>query len=403
MDIKKLHAELDEIYPKIVEIRRDLHQHPELGFEEERTPKVIAEYLKELGLEVRTEVGGRGVVGTLRGGKEGKTVALRADFDALPIQDEKDVPYKSKIPGKMHACGHDGHTATLLGVATVLAKYREELEGNVVFIHQFAEEVLPGGAKAMVEDGCLDGVDVIFGAHLQSTKPLGEIQYQEGYKSAAADMFDITISGKGGHGASPHDTIDPVYTASQLVVNLQQIVSRNVDPVESAVVSVGSFHSGKAGNVIPDTATLSGTVRTYKPEIRDLAEERLKQITEATCKATGASFEVNYTRGYDSLWNHPEETRYLKEVAKEVVGEEKVVEAGPHMAGEDFTYYVQKVPGTFFNVGARLSDPDRVYPHHHPMFDFDEKALLIAAKVFVSAIANINKKSEILSKAAVKA
>lgn len=396
MNIDTLHKELEEVFPKMVEIRRDLHQNPELGFEEVRTPQLIAEYLKELGIEVRTEVGGRGVVGTLKGGKPGKTVALRADFDALPIQDEKDwTPYQSTIANKMHACGHDGHTATLLGVATVLAKHREDLEGNVVFVHQFAEEVPPGGALPMIEDGCLDGVDVMFGAHLSSTSPLGQIDCREGYKSAAADSFDITIYGKGGHGASPHDTVDPIVTASQLVVNLQQVVSRNVDPIKSAVLTVGSFHAGKANNVISDTAKLNGTIRSYDPEVRDLLEERLKKITEATCLASGATCEINYSRGYDALWNHPEETRYLRDIATEVVGEENVIEGSPGMGAEDFTYYIQKVPGTFFNVGAKLSDESKVYPHHHPRFDFDEKAMLIAAKVFVSAVAKLNEKSEV--------
>src|SRR5690625_3646431 len=388
MNIEELYAELDDLFPKLVDIRRDLHMHPELGFEEVRTPKIIAEYLEELGIEVRTEVGGRGVVGTLRGGKEGKTVALRADFDALPIQDEKDVPYRSTIDGKMHACGHDGHTAALLGVATVLAKHREKLEGNVVFIHQFAEEIPPGGAKPMVEDGALDGVDVVFGAHLQSQAPLGQISVKEGYQSAAADIFEIKISGKGGHGAYPHDSIDPVFTASQLVVNLQQVVSRNVNPIESAVLTVGSIQSGDIGNVIPDTATLKGTVRTYAPEIRDLIEKRLKRVTEATCLSTGASYEIDYLRGYDPVWNHPKETKYLQEVAAKVVGEDNVKEAKPTMGGEDFCYYLQKVPGTFFNVGAKLSDDDKVFPHHHPRFDFDEKAMLVTGKVFISAILN---------------
>lgn len=388
MNIEQLFTDLEELFPKLVEIRRDLHMHPELGFEEVRTPEKIAQYLTDLGIEVRTKVGGRGVVGTLRGGKEGKTVALRADFDALPIQDEKEVPYRSTIDGKMHACGHDGHTAALLGVATVLAKYKEKLAGNVVFIHQFAEEVPPGGAKPMVEDGALGGVDVVFGAHLQSQLPLGQISVKEGYQSAASDIFDIKISGKGGHGAYPHESVDPVFTASQLVVNLQQVVSRNVNPIESAVLTVGSIQSGDINNVIPDTATLKGTVRTYVPEVRDLIEKRLKQITEATCLATGATYEINYLRGYDAVWNHPKETNYLREVAGRVVGKDNIKEAKPTMGGEDFCYYLQKVPGTFFNVGARLSDDSKVFPHHHPRFDFDEKAILIIGKVFISAILN---------------
>ncbi len=388
MDIQRLHNELEAIFPLMVDIRRDLHQHPEISFQEVRTPKLIADYLNDLGLEVRTEVGGRGVTGLLRGKKEGPTIALRADFDALPIQDEKQVTYKSTVPGVMHACGHDGHTATLLGVAKVLSKYREDLVGNVVFIHQFAEEMAPGGAKPMIEDGCLEGVDVIFGTHLQSTLPYGEVFYREGYVMAAGDMFEITIVGKGGHGGSPHLTIDPLVTASQLVVNLQQIVSRRVDPLKSAVLSIGAFHSGSALNVIPHVAEISGTVRTYDPEIRDFMEKQIKQMTKATCETSGASYEVKYERGYDAVWNHPIETKYVQQIASEIVGEENVKERNAIMGAEDFAYYLQKVPGTFFFTGAKLDDPDKVVPHHHPRFDFDERAMLIAAKVFISAVVN---------------
>lgn len=400
MNIQLLHKEVEELFPKMVEIRRYLHQHPELSYQEEKTPQFIANYLKELGIEVRTEVGGRGVVGFLRGGKEGKTIALRADFDALPIQDEKDVPYKSTVPNVMHACGHDGHTATLLGVATVLAKHREQLEGNVVFVHQFAEELLPGGAKPMIADGCLDGVDVIFGTHLQSTLPSGEIFYREGYTMASGDIFEIEISGKGGHGAAPHDTIDPIVTASQLVVHLQQIVSRNVDPIKSAVLSVGSFHSGEASNVIPDTAKISGTVRTYDPEVRNLVEQKIKNITNAVCSANGTTSQIEYTRGYDAVWNHPAETNYIKNIATDIIGEDKVKEISPKMGGEDFGYYLQEVPGTFFFTGARLEDEDKVYPHHHPRFDFDEKAMIAAAKVMVTSVAQYHEKNNTLTEAA---
>lgn len=399
MDIRTLHKEVEELFPKMVEIRRHLHQHPELSYQEEKTPQFIADYLKELGIEVRTGVGGRGVIGLLRGGKEGQTIALRADFDALPIQDEKDVPYKSTVPNVMHACGHDGHTATLLGVATVLAKHRDHLEGNVVFIHQFAEELLPGGAKPMIEDGCLDGVDVIFGTHLQSTLPSGDIFYRKGYTMASGDIFEITVSGKGGHGASPHDTVDPLVTTSQLVVHLQQIVSRNVDPIKSAVLSVGSFHSGEAGNVIPDTAKITGTVRTYDPEVRALVEQKIEQITNAVCLANGATSQIEYIKGYDAVWNHPVETNYIKNIATDILGEEKVKEIAPKMGGEDFGYYLQKVPGTFFFTGARLEDEDKVYPHHHPRFDFDEKAMIAAAKVMVTAVAQYHKDAKISAEA----
>lgn len=397
MDLKILTAELEALYPKMVEFRRDFHQHPELSFKEERTPQVIAKYLQSLGIEVRIGVGGRGVVGLLRGGKPGKTVALRADFDALPIQDEKDVPYKSTVPGVMHACGHDGHTATLLGVATVLAKHREELQGNVVFIHQFAEELAPGGAKPMIEDGCLDGVDVIFGTHLNSFRTVGEIYYREGYAMAASDRFEIEVLGKGGHGASPHETIDPLVTASQLVLNLQQIVSRRVDPQKSAVVTVGSFHAGEAFNVIPDRAKLIGTVRTYDQQVRDMIEQAIEQVTAAACAANGASYTYKYERGYDAVWNHPNETQHLVEAAKEIVGEVNVKEMPPLMGGEDFAYYLQQVPGTFYFVGAGNPELNAVYPHHHPRFDIDEKALLIAAKTLMAATVRYLEKQTVVT------
>src|SRR4051794_5992501 len=236
--IKDWHFQLEEMYEQMVVWRRHMHQNPELSFHEVHTPKMIAEILSDFGIEVRTNVGGRGVVGVIRGTKPGKTIALRADFDALPIQDEKVVPYKSKVPGVMHACGHDGHTATLLAVAKGLSENREQLSGNVVLLHQHAEELAPGGAIAMIEDGCLDGVDAVFGTHLASGAPLGTYLVKSGYSMAAADTFKIKIQGKGGHGSSPHETIDAIAIGAQIINQLQYIVSRRVNPQHSAVVSV---------------------------------------------------------------------------------------------------------------------------------------------------------------------
>lgn len=390
MNIEKLYADLEAVYPKMVEIRRDLHMHPELSNQEFRTAEKIADYLTEIGVdEVKTNVGGTGVVGIIKGAKPGKTVALRADFDALPIQDEKDVAYKSTVPNVMHACGHDGHTATLLGVATALVKNRDELAGNVVLLHQHAEES-GGGAVPMIEAGCLEGVDVVFGTHLSSTNKTGQIFTREGYLMAATDEFQITINGKGGHGASPHETIDPIVTISSIVMNLQQIVGRNIDPIESAVVTVGSIHAGEASNVIPDSAKITGTVRTYVPEIRELIEKRIKQLVKSTCEGVGATYEVNYRHGYDAVENHQAETAYLKEVAAAAIGEENVVESPPLMGGEDFGYFMQKVPGNFFFTGGALSDESLVFPHHHPRFDFDEEAMQVGGKVLLAAVANAN-------------
>ncbi|MEF2094708.1 M20 family metallopeptidase [Bacillus sp. CFBP9009] len=388
--LKNLFSRLQEVYPELVKFRRDLHMYPELSFQEINTPKKIADLLTNLGLEVRTEVGGRGVVGLLRGGKPGKTVALRADFDALPISDEKDVEYKSRIPGVMHACGHDIHTAALIGVAKVLNEVKDELEGNVVFIHQFAEEVIPGGAKSMIEEGCLDGVDVIYGAHVSYILPLGMVAVGEGYIMAAGDIFEIEVYGKGGHGATPHLTVDPIMVGSQMVLNLQQIVSRRVDPSKTAVVSIGSFQSGQAFNVIPDTAKITGTVRTFEESVQVLIEEAIGQIATSTCEGAGATVKFKYERGYPALWNHPEETIKADKLAKNLLGEEKVIQIQPFtLTGmEDFSFYLQKVPGTFFYVGGANPAMNAIYPHHHPKFDVDEKSMMYIGKMFIVLVFN---------------
>lgn len=382
----QLFARLEEMYPELINMRRDFHMYPELSFQEENTPKKVADFLTSLGLEVRTQVGGRGVVGLLRGGKAGPTIAVRADFDALPIQDEKEVDYKSRVPGVMHACGHDVHTTTLLGVARVLSEVRDQLKGNVVFIHQFAEEVAPGGALPMIEDGCLDGVDVIYGAHVWSGIPIGKLGVVEGYMMAATDDFEIEIIGKGGHGATPHLTVDSLVVGSQLVLNLQQIVSRRVDPLKPAVLTVGSFISGNAYNVIPNTAKLMGTVRTFDEGVRDMMEEALKEVTHGTCLTAGATANVVYHRGYPAVWNHPEPTRVIEQRAKETLGAENVFHMDPIMGGEDFAYYLQKVPGSFFFIGGGNPEIEAEYPHHHPKFDVDERSMLLAGKVFLSTV-----------------
>ncbi|WP_018924198.1 M20 family metallopeptidase [Salsuginibacillus kocurii] len=381
----RLYQLLDDSYEEMVEIRRYLHQHPELSFEEVETPKYIASFHRELGHEVREQVGSRGVVATLKGGKEGPTVALRADFDALPIQDEKDVPYRSKVEGKMHACGHDGHTATLLVLAKAINRLKDEWPGTVVFIHQHAEEFAPGGAIEMVEDGCLAGVDVVFGTHLWATEPTGVLQVKSGPMMAASDRFEITVHGKGGHGAMPHLTNDAVLTASQLVVNLQSIVSRKVDPQMPAVLSIGSFVAENAFNVIADSAYLMGTVRTFDEEARNQIEEEMNTIVNNTCEMAGATAEFNYLRGYPAVVNHKEETEFIQKEATSVPGVTRIEEREAVMGGEDFAYYLQNVKGTFFFTGAQAPSVQEPYPHHHPKFDIDETAMLIAAKTLGKA------------------
>ncbi|MGP7817833.1 M20 family metallopeptidase [Niallia sp. 01092] len=382
--IETLFQDLESGYEEMVSIRRYLHQYPELSYAEHKTAQYIISYYEKLGIEVKGNIGGNGVIAKVYGGKPGKTVALRADFDALPIQDEKDVPYQSKVAGVMHACGHDGHTATLLMLAKVLEKNKESLSGTFVFIHQHAEEMSPGGAKPMIEAGCLEGVDVIFGTHLWATIPTGTVAYRSGPMMAAADGFKITIQGQGGHGAQPHKTKDSIVTASQLVVNLQQIVSRKVNPIDSAVLTIGTFQSGTANNVIADTAVLTGTVRTYKEEAQNLIVEEMERVIKGTCYTANSTYTFQYEKGYPAVVNHPSETQYLAECAAAISGVD-ALECDPDLTGEDFSYYLNHIKGTFFFTGAKPDTDGPTYPHHHPKFDINEKSMLIAAKTLCSA------------------
>ncbi|MDN7241855.1 amidohydrolase [Planococcus sp. N028] len=375
---------LDSLFEEIVKTRRHLHMHPELSHQEVETPAFIAAKLEEMGVEVRREVGGNGVVGYIRGGKPGKTIAFRADFDALPIDDKKEVPYKSMVPGVMHACGHDGHTAGLLGFAKAMTSIKEELPGTIVLIFQFGEEAPPGGSRAMIADGCLEGVDLVYGAHVQSSLEHGKVFVRDGFLQASEDTIKIVVRGSGTHGAEPHLGVDPILAASHVMIALQSIVSRNTDPLQELVVTIGKFHAGDADNVIPSEAVLEGTIRVFNPELRKLAGERVTAIAENVARAMGASAEVVIESGYDSLWNHPEAMDIVRVAARDAIGEEAVAEISPVMPVEDFAYYTQVVPGAFFFVGAKMADESYVYPHHHENFDFNEEAMLIAAKVFAA-------------------
>ncbi|MBK4210999.1 amidohydrolase [Bacillus pumilus] len=387
---KSINERLDEHYEEMVEIRRHLHMNPELSFQEEETAAFIASYYDTLQIPTRTKVGGHGVLAFIEGASPGPTIALRADFDALPIHDEKDVPYKSTKPGVMHACGHDGHTATLLVLAKVLHTHRDQLKGKIVLIHQHAEEYAPGGAKPMIEDGCLDGVDVIFGTHLWSSEPCGTILYKSGNLMAAADRFSIQVQGKGGHGAQPHLTKDAVLIGSQIVANLQQVVARKVNPIDSAVVSVGGFVAENAFNVIADSAVLTGTARSFEESARHIIEREIEQVVKGVCQMHDAAYTYEYVRGYPAVKNHPKPTEYIAGIANQTEGVTEVKEAETQMGGEDFAYYLQHVPGTFFYTGAMPENSQDVYPHHHPKFDINEKAMPIAAKVLANAVLSYN-------------
>lgn len=383
----KLFEQLNNEYDEMVSIRRYLHMHPELSFKETKTGKYIEGFYKALGIPYEGNIAGmNGVVARVKGAKPGKTVALRADFDALPIQEENDVPYKSTVPGIMHACGHDAHTATLMVLAKVLNEMKDELAGEYVMIHQPAEEYAPGGAKPMIDAGVLDGVDVIFGTHLWSTTPLGTIEYRVGPTMSAPDRFEIEIQGKGGHGAMPEQTKDAIVIGSQLVTYLQQVVARRISAADTAVLTVASFVADNAFNVIADSAKLAGTVRTFKADVQEKIKLEMEKIITGTCLAADATFQFDYHYGYPALVNHEKETLFVKSVAGTIPDVREVREAQLNMAGEDFSYYLQKVPGTFFFTGAQPNGP--TYPHHHPRFEIDERAMLIAAKTLGAAAIN---------------
>ena len=379
--------ELTDNYEKTVAMRRYLHEHPELSFEEKETAAYIVEKLRSYGIsDIQEQVGnGYGIVAKITGGHPGPTIAFRADFDALPIQEENTVPYASKNKGVMHACGHDTHTATLLSVAEVLANSREDLHGNIVLLHQNAEEVLPGGAKSMVEAGAMKDVDYVFGQHVQSSLDAEKIGYTEGYAMAAADFFEIKIQGKGGHGAYPQDTVDSVIIATKTVEALQTLVSRAINPLHPAVVTVSTVQAGgEACNIIADTALIKGTVRTYEEETRETIIREMKVLAEGVAKMYHGKVEIDYTRGYNSVYNHPEETSRFVSVMKEKFGEDSVLERDSSMGGEDFGYFSSVKPGTFFFVGGFNPELEATFPHHHPRFNVDERAMLRAGNAFLA-------------------
>lgn len=380
--LAELFSKIDELYEDMVATRRYLHQHPELSFKEEKTAAYIADTYEKLGIPYKKNVGGNGVVATLKGGKPGKKIALRADFDALPIQEENEVPYKSTVPNVMHACGHDGHTATLLGIAKAAKALQDELPGTLVFVHQHAEEYAPGGAKSIIETGILDDVDAVFGTHLWSNTPLGTIETADKEFMAGADRFEIEIIGKGGHGAQPHQTKDAVLIGSQVVTALQQIISRRLDPLHTAVITIGTFEAGAAFNVIADSAKLTGTVRTFDTAVQKQIKAEIENVLKGITTANGASYKYEYIEGYPPVINHPAQAQLVLDASKEVAEVREANKVLPTMTGEDFAYYLHNKPGAFFFTGAKKED--HYYPHHHPKFDFDERAMVIAAKTLLS-------------------
>ncbi len=388
-----LHEEIDEILPGLIADRRYLHENPELGFQEVKTSAFVVDRLRALGVEdIRTGVNGTGVTGLVVGTGDGpgqdRVALIRADMDALPIHEENDVEYRSQVDGKMHACGHDAHTAILLAVARTLMGRRDQFAGRVKLLFQPSEEMPPGGALGMIAEGVLENphVDAVFALHMAQETPCGIVIVKEGPILAAPDGFTITIQGRGGHAAKPHRAIDPIVAGAQLVTALQTVVSRSVDPIESCVITVGAFNAGQAFNVIPDTATLGGTVRTFSEEVRDLAEARIRAICEGIAAATGATIDLQYDRGYPATVNDARAVEIVRRAAREVVGEERLVTPPPIMAGEDFSYFLLERPGAMFQVGTRNPERGLVWGHHHPKFDIDEESLGVGVETMAVTV-----------------
>ena len=365
--------------------RRHLHRNPELSFHEQKTSQFVHDTLESFGgleLSRPTETS---VMAKLVGGAPGRTVALRADMDALPISEENGHEFVSASPGVMHACGHDANTAMLLAVAKLFSQSRDEIPGELRFLFQHAEELYPGGGEQMVEAGCMDGVDAVLGAHVWSPMPVGNIGVAHGPAMASPDTFKITIKGAGGHAAMPHEAVDPIAVGAQVVTNLQHLVARNSDPLKSLVLSVTKFAGGTANNVIPETAELEGTVRVFDAELREDAPCKMERIIKGVTEAHGADYDLHYQFGYRPVMNDAALSRLVEDAAREGLGEAAVEHTPPVMGGEDFSAYQQKAPGAFFYVGARNEEKGIVYPHHHPRFDVDEDALEIGVNVFVGA------------------
>jgi len=378
MDIKSM---IDT--QKLVNWRRHFHMYPELAFQEhESTNYIVAQLEQYPGVEILRPTK-TGVIGVLKGGLPGKTIGLRADFDALPITEEADVEFKSKNPGAMHACGHDCHAAMLLGAVDALYKIKDTLPGTIKFIFQHAEELPPGGAIEFVKSGVLDDVDAFYGSHVASDTPVGIIKTGFGSIYANTDTFKISIKGKGCHAASPHKGIDSLLIGVEVVQSLNYIVSRNVPPAEPAVITVGAFNAGKVANIVPDTADIKGTVRTYNPEVRDMIVQKVKDLANGICSAYGAACTVDFVQGYAAVVNDEGLYKLFNEIALDTLPEIEIKKMSPVMGGEDFSAYGIIAPSFFSSIGAMLEDGE-VFPGHHPKYKISEACLPIGCALYIA-------------------
>ena len=390
-----LKSDIDELVPDMVAIRRDLHEHPELAFEEVRTSALVAQRLRSLGLQVQTGVAKTGVVGLLRGDKSSpgaKTLAIRADMDALPLHEVNELDYRSTVEGKMHACGHDGHTAIALAVAALLSKRQAELTGNVKFLFQPAEEGR-GGANLMVQEGVMEGVDGVIGLHLMSSYPVGRVGVRAGAVFASADGFVLSVKGKGGHAAMPHEAVDPIVISAYIITALQTLMSRESSPFSPAVITIGTIQAGIAFNIIPQTVEMQGTVRAFSQEDREQWLRRIRELANGVALAMGGSCDVQTFYGPPACVNDASMTHLVYEAAVVSVGAGNVESSEEVMttSSDDMADFLQAVPGCYFIVGAHNEQKGANYPHHHPRFNFDEDAMSIAVEVLARAAMNFLK------------
>jgi hippurate hydrolase len=378
--LEQIKQTADIVFDRVVQLRRKIHRRPELAFEEFETSRLVADILGELGLDITTEVARTGVVATLHGQRPGPTTAVRADMDALPIQEENDFEYVSQVPGKMHACGHDAHTSSLLGAAMILSRFREDLSGSVRFIFQPSEERIPGGAKFMIEEGALGEATSVLGQHVTPRLAAGCIGIRPGMYMSSVDELHLTVNGEGGHAAEPHNLAsDPVVVASHIVVALQTVVSRNSPPDIPSILSIGKIVGEGATNIIPPSVRMEGTFRAMDEGWRERAHELIRRIAERTAEAFGASCEVEIRQGYPALNNDPALANWVRTSAVEFAGEDKVVDLDRWFASEDFAYFAQQVPGAFYRLGTGNKAQGIVHGLHTPRFTIDEEALRTGA------------------------
>ncbi|WP_027129320.1 M20 metallopeptidase family protein [Fusobacterium perfoetens] len=381
-----------EIQEYLQTIRRELHENPEISNKEFKTSKIILRELEKLrNFNIRKNVNGNGIIAELIGAKEGKTIALRADMDALQIEEETGLSFESKNKGVMHACGHDNHMTMVLGAAYLLSKRKDELSGKVRFIFQPAEELSPnGGAKGMIKEGALEGVDAIFSMHVWPDLPLGKVGIKEGPLMAASDHFIVTIKGKPSHAAKPNEGIDALVTGAQYVTAVQTIVSRNADPMKSMVITIGKMQAGSRYNIVAGECVLEGTCRTFVPEMRDLAEKRLKEVLDGVCLLSGCTGELNYERGYMAVLNEEKMTKYMSDKIKELYGDEALIKVNPIMIGEDFSFYLNEVPGAFAWIGT-TGEGEKVWPLHNSHYNPNEGVLWRGAALLTKLVLDFNK------------